>query len=826
MSEKDQKEGLRSGKIGLYRDGGLRVYVKELVWPGDEKDIEEIQNKWIYVILEKKIIAEVNALNKQKWNVWYEPDLQKPEAKRDAKPSVTEGYIELDPDLNNKYHFFLSPIQMTAKAADYLITWIEESAVNKRFNSNPGFVNVPDPWRWGEDVHLNAYIPALENWDVWLKDEDAQAKYFIATTLKGWIKAGLKITKELRDPARIDQEINAELEARKDAEEACCRLAHCVDSHRDRAIEISAQHNGGEDLAHALLHWCVISYRLIDTEPGRFLASALIRDENRILRTHIFTDAQKPAALDFKLYRHGWYGALGAFSELAPAMINFLKSDTLKKMAAYLGNLEIHCGQKEFAEIIEHIPPQLKDRISDIIKRAKKLIIKRMNFVAPQSYSELAGIVAKMGDRAGKTYSHFVNMLKSRELPVGAILETINVFCAWKDYLDADAEEASDKGLDLLGAFADSLEFFAPYLSQVASKREWIRLGKGVKAIGPAAGFIGGAADMLEYGRDALDGVNKNNYQNAVGNAVAALGGATMSLGCGMAVASAVAAKFFGASVFGGPAGVIVGAVGAVLIIGGLVGASFFVKTPYQDFARLCFLGKDRGEAVYYGWARGGLGNGVPLSEAAILLNLLGSFRLVVSYENDEARARKPESELIGEHAIPGDRFVQPITLKVYRHWIRRWVKIEYGFVTKASVFDVRIEWYREKGQMLRRKEYLKVQESCLELYPISQEEKNVSGPSRVSSEYLRETMLWSKSTCSFAVDCSRKTGEDGEIYPRVLARLRVLGNLDIWVPPSRAWLEIDLHVSGKYSSSSIREWGENYMVSSLDDKCYVRLRE
>lgn len=132
-------------------DNSFWVHIKELIYPGNKTDVEEIEDKWVYVIYQNEVVIEAEA-SKGLWDVRY--------LKKKRSIAAKKGKIKLNPGSKgnrNAYQFFLSPVQMTKSALKELVGKKNVNSMVKTDCSLIGkVVAVPDlfPCHWRPPLDL------------------------------------------------------------------------------------------------------------------------------------------------------------------------------------------------------------------------------------------------------------------------------------------------------------------------------------------------------------------------------------------------------------------------------------------------------------------------------------------------------------------------------------------------------------------------------------------------------------------------------------------------------------------------------------------------
>lgn len=680
------------GNQGLFTsDGTLCVSVQESIYPGGQA--EPIKNKWVYVLLDGKLVAEAEARTPEEWWVGYKGNRKAQPEERPLKLR-TQGFVRLDAGPSgspNQYAFFLSPIRLTPKALDYLFDHTAPGAgCAVVLRSFKGSVNrtiaVPEPHRWACDAHQAYYQPLLNEYKTYVEEPERAASLLVAGVLKGWIgdkdPAHVEGTLQKGQPQTFLDEYNAEEKRlREAAEAAMAYTAECVQSPEHRAVELAATEARGAALANLYCQYAAVTYRADETEPGRAMLAALMAEQDRFPRKYLFADsAPEPKGFEFAEWRFAWLGALAAFEQLVPAWTKHVKASSvssLELLAKHFEGIDVKTLKGRDITIHRNI---LKNRdlrtgfggsataVQKYNQHVAGLLSESEKFRAELAEAKkLTGVNGKL-DKMHSLYGPWLDKIK---LSAGSVVEMANFVLA-VDALYQAKQDRGDKVWSLVGASADLAAQVLAIVEAVMAKRAGGELGRVaarqiLKVAGPL-GLISGACDMREFVTKSAEATTKNNYGAAVGQGIAAAGAAAVSVGGGMALAFALSGEVLFASAAGGPLGLVVGGIGSIVIIGGCLLAAWLTDNDFQSFAKLCRFGKDAndGKVVYFDWASGGIGSGGPISEAKVLIDLLAQFKV----------KRQPLNF--------GDQVV---------------LTIEPGYTTEASVFEVHLDRRAYRGE-------------------------------------------------------------------------------------------------------------------------------
>jgi hypothetical protein len=769
------KDEEQKGLVTL--DRTLRVSIRELLYPGDTST--PIVDKWIYVILDGAYFAEIYAKAATAWEYTLSPS---PAAKLTKKAA---GYLLLDPGPEGSpknYDFFLSPVRLSANARQYLLDKTAKTCIREAFaQAIDEVVEVPDPFHWAADAHSQYYVPRLDDWQAWTGDADRQAKLFIAGILEAMVaaddKAGVKNELRPGEPKKtVDAYKKQEIEHRRKAEEAMAYLAHLIDSHEHRAVEMAAIDAGGPALAICYQQWGIITGRLCESEPGRMLALAVVRNPDRLPGKYLFATGQETPPLAFTEFRYAWLGALAAFENLMPASFRDLKQawnsvtspSQLELLKAYLKNVDINklTGQTKTIARNAAKGVDLRRGIGTSAGAQRRFDRNLDVLVVQAEEAHRLQQMAQTGTKHSaldKLHADYGGVAKGFKASAGTVIELMNFINAVWSYKDSDPDGKQFRMFgpsqlrSLIGAAADLTSHGTGLLEEVIA-REGAK--RALKGIGGAAGFISGVVDMLQFQEEmVMGGLAKNDYAVAAGKGIAAFGAATVAFGGAMVLCGAI----MPASSALGPVGLVAGAIGSVLVIGGCVIANLLMANQYEEFAKHCCFGKKHGgENVYLPWTTVGLGNGSPSSEAKALLDLLANYRL---------------RGYIGIGS-------ESCSLSIYP-----------GYVTEDTIFEVRIRNSYSAVGVLRHgvevhlgTEQIVQVEGAYPLYPYGDIQKDKNG----QIESIR-----------ICVDEKhpREYGKGSYFGGTAWIRCRPNGDTRTYIPPDGSWVKVDL-ISDQNASS------------------------
>jgi hypothetical protein len=623
------------------------VRVRELVYPA--VDSEEIQDKWVYLFQDSKLIISAHVQGKQ-WNCQSH---SKSKIERQWK---SQHGIEIPSSLlaqGQKWGFFLSPIELTPGALDLLMREKESSLVQVSREDLKEVILLKDPTRWAADTSAQWFLPRFKQWQDWLEDAETQARLFIASVLKEMVTHGVvdndntfSFTNELveGEPDRfLEKYKQKEMMFRSAAERAAAYLVHCLDAAPFRVVEQACMEQRGVRLSFCYQAWASVTPALSYVRPGREFLTRLLKKGERFPSRYIFTDRAPPNQLAFGEYRYAWQAAMAIFADLVPMVIGLLLKNALSvedKVRKYLEQISVKTQlkgyrlaiynniQKEKEEkkrSILYVKKQRKRKNVDVQNIFRKLKLEAVKAIPDSPQVRLAKHLEK------KLHGNFAKNFERLSITVTGLIEMINLTLAIGDFYKAQPEEQSKKGVALLGASADMSKFVLETINEMKNNGEAGRLVRRLLlSLTGVATIISGVVDGIQFMENGVEAaLVRNDYAEAVGLHIALAGAAVSVLGGVMTLIGALT----GGALFGGPVGIIFGIVGAVLIVGGTWLATLFKRTPYEDFAAFCWLGKkyQGGKHIFPKWSPSPLPCKSVVDEARVLVTLLSHFEVQCS---------------------------------------------------------------------------------------------------------------------------------------------------------------------------------------------------
>jgi len=569
------------GKGLVTINSGFLVSIKELVYPGHRTDSREVENKWLYAIKDGKVLAEIEAVKKGQWEGFTTIDGHKKKVR--ASDARTAGQLELDPgpkDGRYKYYFLLSPVKMTKKSLDSLLS--DKNHLNYLSalvcNAWDQEVLVPDAFHWAVDAHVQYLAPRIKRRLEFQTDEKRAAELFIASTLKAWMSngdpAGIENELQKGEPDKsLDKYKNDLDKVCREAEVAAAYLAHCVESREFFAINQACMETGGQDLSTAYQMWAVITEGIAHTKAGQTLLRRLLDNAGSLPSKYLFHPPdQKPGnQLEFSQCRWGYLAAAKTFENLLPEFIDFLADKgkvTPKDVQKYLENISLTSALKGTHKNIlnnqrrgRSITAGIKDKAArNRIGRTFEKLMKseKIRYDVPNAYDKAA-------KSADAVYKNYEPVFKSIKFSVGTIFEIANFTLAVVEFRREEnitSTEEFFRKISVVGAASDLTAHVLECMDDLIKGQACKRIIQGSAA---AVSIVASVCDMVDFERSALDAAfGEYDYGKALGHGVQTLGAA-----CAVYSASVVLAVGLGASVPTLGLSVIIGVIGAALIFGG-----------------------------------------------------------------------------------------------------------------------------------------------------------------------------------------------------------------------------------------------------------------
>jgi hypothetical protein len=812
------KDENRQGQVGL--NLRFKVLVMELVYPGGAGDLRDIGDKWVYIFRDNKPVARARQARRgdEYTNTWSV------EVEGKGTRICRDG-IELDPGPPGKryiYAFFLSPVELTPEALDSLTkgrtlaTAAVQVCCDRWFQTVP----LPDPLRWAADAHRTNYVPLVEKALATTVSKEDAARFFIASVLKEWIKDGdrLDVEDELRagqPDLFIDQHIKKLKEPWERAEQAGAYLSCCVDSPEYRAVMQSCMARE-PDLERALVATAAITRLLSYTSAGRALAQLMVSTPTFLPGRHIFVDPEKLPrdGFDLRKKRWSWLFLASIFTDLLPGMARYQRAKA-GKLRNKVGALRDALAEREFLKWADNIGVKQIDKQTRVFEALPDAPASgKPNLVAGASKPRSTGVsfkklvggkidqdlitevedaTEKLDKRVRADYGPAVPLVR---ITLGTVVEIMNVCLATVQYRNAVPEEKTRALISVAGAWADlashglgvagdvlerlhkkkarealmaRLRFSAQVGDSVAELKRLGLAARVFKGLGGAAAVVGSVVDMVDFGSEAYKAGGENDYGLCVGRSFQATGALLSAFSGGMVLAEALA----GSAVFG-PAGMIIGFIGAALVIAGALVASWFRQNPNEKFALRSFLGKEsEGKKFEPPWIDGDLPcPGQPIEECKILVGLLAAYRV----------------ELIDTSTL----------------------HIAPGYLTPTSRFEVNVlrEWHAAPTQRSR-----------LDVYPVKDRIEMVSGTPLAKKSQIHRDSEGNVSTVVLCLDEQKSPKLHGS-YKRVIAWVRLAVEKGQY-HPGKDREDRDKWVQAGVVAGSLLS-GLDARVSSLDEGCHV----
>jgi hypothetical protein len=206
------------------------------------------------------------------------------------------------------------------------------------------------------------------------------------------------------------------------------------------------------------------------------------------------------------------------------------------------------------------------------------------------------------------------------------LIESVNLVRAISGYLDAQEMEKDKKALAMLGASSDMVAFILSMGEELKSK--WLVMRLGLRVGSAAFSVVAATIDGIQFWLSADEAWNdRRDYVEAVGWHIAGAGAAMSVLGGAIVIAQAITT---GAA--GGPLGIVLFTIGAVLSVTGTALAAWFKSTEYEIFAAFSVFGRKHGEkTIRPKWSPVSLPCQKATEEARVLVALLSQFSIKCS---------------------------------------------------------------------------------------------------------------------------------------------------------------------------------------------------
>lgn len=619
----------------------------------------EVSNKWVYVFYDNgdstcHLEAEIYARDNNYWRVHRNPNLSDNclQRRNNRTNVITEGFIEVDFQygLSPKgYFFLLSPVQLTSNAINYILTQDNSELVRHHIPENFDYsqllmISEWDPFELAKFTH-SMYIQKLDSWQEFVTEEERQNKLFLASTLKSWIgendPAGIRNELQNGQPENFISEYkNIERRLRRAAEQNMRLLLEKIESLSHTVVEISCKEsldeNIPEGIAHGILHWGNISDNILSVAPGRVFADKIFHENFHIPATHIFSSINNlPNDLIFGVFKNTWVASLDIFTNLIAAKIKKLKAtaevntlNDFQVVQEYLKKLSVETeliGNYRFINERGRRPERMT-------QRQYRKLVRKADAAIPR-YTEQANVLLASAGR-------YEIIQASTELPLKSITFSLiitNLSIACDDYRNATPATRQKQLVSVISASLDLSSFIIEATEAFINKASVS--GVAIRSVGKACGFVSGVIDMLDHMEQGIEAaMQTHDYNRVVGHGIA-FGGATLcAISGGMAIAEIISAG----AVFGGPVGLIIGIIGAGLLVAGSLIIWWLTNNEYEVFASHCFFAKDQTiEVTYPPWSNhGGLSPRVNLgTQVKILFDLLSKFTASLVFTTRTTRA-------------------------------------------------------------------------------------------------------------------------------------------------------------------------------------------
>ncbi|MFG0326278.1 MAG: hypothetical protein ACF8SC_03295 [Phycisphaerales bacterium JB037] len=643
-------------------DDGWKVNIEELLFPGNAR--QPIIEKYIYIIrvADGAPYAEIYAsvkpeaaskapgsheLKDTQWQICYSLSKNSDISSRTFGDPVPPQ-IDLESDV---YAFFLSPMQLSARALEYLCDNFSDCTVQENLQGAPGSLTVcpPDPFHWAECAHEDFLAPRIRDYRKFTTDEQIQSANTVRATLQGWIdhnddEYGVENNLRTDEMETFAKEFDTyEKELREHMDRAAAYFAGWIDSKWHRVVEMTGQ---DDPLYGALTcgHWWFISRDLQHAEPTREAMSAMVLDEERFLYTHCLKElsaGQTPwwgneisADDDADISSSGdgvvkWtkrsVSAIGGLvSNILPYYLHqrildkTLKShkdltDLFSRTAVY-ARFAYAKDMKNLIAAIKSDPDQLSLWYKYKMTRETGAMrvptkgsgnIPRVAVEISRHRKSIQLELKQLDDQidtlktSGKYWLRSKEVVKALRVPLDVILssavlgiETMALMHRLEMNQELSVANCSGfvkAGVDTARAITQIVEVYRKHvLTKAGMSAELITASmKGITRAAGALAIVSGLCEMYSRGSKMKTEVGREDWGAAVGQGVALLG-AALSVAGGIIVVCTAGGGTLGP--FGAGAGAIIGAVGAGLVLIGALFASWVARSEYEDFARgSCF---------------------------------------------------------------------------------------------------------------------------------------------------------------------------------------------------------------------------------------------
>jgi hypothetical protein len=376
-------------------DESARVAVREMAFPGDKS--YPVLNKYIYILRagDGTPVAEIESRLPEATSSGGDPPMADLEVEwhlcmdpsPDAEPSGRKltgprpAIIDLPADV---YRFYISPVRLSSRAFKHLVANRASCGIEENLEAQAAItVAVPCPFAWAEEAHHDYFTPALRDYRRFATDKQVQSANAIHNALKAWIDHdgdALDIEDDLdtQEFKVFRKEFDQyEKRLREQMDKAAAYLAGWLDSHAHRTAEMAAQDLGERDAALCLGHWAYVAHDLMQAEPTRRFAEALVQDKARFVCTHVYFGVHslpdpwgltEPADEHSKLPSDNWAkwskrsltALLGLSTVLSPALYGYLINSGRARDHAQL--VELYTTAMIHLKVVKNMP--VKDFIA------------------------------------------------------------------------------------------------------------------------------------------------------------------------------------------------------------------------------------------------------------------------------------------------------------------------------------------------------------------------------------------------------------------------------------------------------------------------------
>lgn len=646
------------------------LIVDELVYPGDAASLAKPFDKWIYLVrADSPVILAEAACGGPPLKGWMWRDFPSP----DVEPAWSDKFPNFTADLDRGFALtclkpcedpaiircYLSPHRLDRAGMKLLLQaqtgkfpgMIAADALVQPNWTNPaaGYVALVDPLDWPVRANQKYYTPLLARYQNYAMSDETASRLAIAGILNAWMSDGdpLKLDPYThpgtlaKHPAQYLSEFETmELAIRRPADEACAYVCSCIDSFEHYIAEQSmcdrAELERDACRSFALQHWACVFQELARLEAGKGLLDQMIANPVRAPNRFIFNKVSPLDAGFFEAHRWAGMAAMVIVTEMSARWIarmlaaGVIEEVRLREVEALFERLNLKVTRAVRLRVYESV---FSLHPNNIPSKYQQRIVK---FVVDKTLSKLpASSAADIGATKDAVAPAIADLVYKLRMPLQAYVEYLNLCSAWAGIKGSSFARPY---MSLVGAGADAT---ALILDSSAAFLEWGELlseaaGAVVKKSVLVLSIVSGALDCIENASRASDSVSIRDYGQAVGQGLAAVGAALVVVG-GVIVLFDIGVGALAGSPFG-PPGVVIGAVGGLLLGAGTLLAAYLKLNAYEQFARNCFLGFNaQATPICLNWMTNALPSPDPVKELETLQFLISNYRVTATGEGNPA---------------------------------------------------------------------------------------------------------------------------------------------------------------------------------------------